>query len=232
MVLHGVLGILQLSCIVLSWYRPDEQGAHDASMPAVAAYLPTAHATQVAAPAVVMPPGPYVPFVHGVPVQAVAATPATYMPDAQLAQAGWPGVEVYMPAPQSIHVAASAVVCPVRPYLPATQDVPVHVLALAAPVAVECFPAAHLVHSVLPVVVVYLPALQAEHDVKSVAPCAVLGPNLPASHARSALHPVRGPTPDSAASTGVVPGEQVLQEVLKGESLYAPTASQTVQPGG
>ena len=68
-------------------------------------------------------------------MQAVAATPATYMPDAQFAQASWPGVGVYMPARQSIHIAASAVVCPVRPYLPATQDVPVHVLALAAPVA-------------------------------------------------------------------------------------------------
>ena len=62
-----------------------------------------------------------------------------------------------------LQVALDDTLCPEAPYLPAGHGVPVQVLSLDAPVAAECLPETHGVHSAFPAANEYLPATQPEH---------------------------------------------------------------------
>lgn len=85
---------------------------------------------------------------------------ADVLPNGQSWQVEDPGRSEYLPASQSVHVAATDAPVAVE-YFPAPQSV--HVVATDAPVAVEYFPAPQSVHveaNDAPVAVEYLPAPQ------------------------------------------------------------------------
>jgi hypothetical protein len=110
-----------------------------------------------------------------------------------------PVVVRYLPAPQSMHVAATDAPVAVE-YLPAPQSV--HVLPAEAPLAVEYLPLAHSTQSVdasLPVAPEYLPAPQSVH---ATDPATAL--YFPATHATHAppFGPVN-PRLQTQASTAV-----------------------------
>jgi hypothetical protein len=110
-----------------------------------------------------------------------------------------PGVVRYLPAPQSMHVAATEAPCAAE-YLPAPQSK--HALAAGAPTAAEYLPAPQStqeVARVAPVVLKYLPAPQSVH---ATDPATAL--YFPATHATHAppFGPVN-PRLQTQASTAV-----------------------------
>lgn len=136
---------------------PATQHVH-ADMPVVVPYLPASHEAHD-----VVPPAVYVPAAH---VEAHVVSPATvlYLPPAH---AGHPEV-VFL-----AHAKA--------PWRPATHDV--QTLATVAPVTLLHLPDAQHVHTVLAVVVWYLPGSQSTQDVADVH-------ILPTAHATHGVWPV------------------------------------------
>lgn len=147
---------------VTAEYLPIPQPVH--ALETAAAYSPARQVEQVGEAednVEYLPPGQA--------VQEVALAAALYLPEAQFAQlADKP--EAYLPAAQAAHVEV----------LPAELTDPAAQLVQEAAPASEKVPATHVEHSVKPVPVAYLPAVQEIHCVAKVAPTVELA--LPPEH--------------------------------------------------
>ena len=135
-------------CPVFVVFVFDGQAVHEA-LPMDCLYVPTVHAVQIS------PSRPENPRLH---LQSVIAIDPTT--DCELEVQFWhmlaPMVLEYVLMPQSVHTDA-----PVAEYLPAPQSM--HVAAKDLPIAAEYLPAPQSVQLAALVAVVYLPATQAVH---------------------------------------------------------------------